>query len=561
MDKVAFCSRNEAQVPASFVVTTNQSSFVSKRPRTCPHQLGETECYRPSQNRSRRPLLCITTVASPSDVEKTSPTRTIFGSGTFSALGLGAPLIQALQQMEIMRPTGIQTRGIPAIMGGTDVILGAATGCGKTLAFLLPVVEMLKAEETLGDLGTVYAGKPRALIVLPTRELAEQVLAVTKRLSHYAKFRTAGLIGGAGSLRKQKDRLTSGAVDVVVATTGRLLQMMDTKSIDLRMLKYLVIDEVDTMFDAGFGPELQKILRYSRGRDGNNKPQYISVGATHPKAAIAVYEEEFPTANRIEVDLHRVPPGLQQRFILTNQREKISQLVGLLGEAKKDGALRGGRIVIFCNTIDSCRFVDHFLSESGYVTSSVHGSIPPDRRDAEYKSFKEGKTQVLVCTDIAARGLDNLAIDHVILFDFPASPVDYIHRAGRTARAGAEGRVTSLILKKDAVLAKAIEYAGKGKADTLETVRAAREEQVRRKRAERVARSEREMDERDAKPGNGGSHYTPASNVAAAGIKLRKRTGSARFNPKGETYAKKARKYEARYGGRHTTLKKRTRRR
>lgn len=411
----------------------------------------------------------------------------VFGSGSFAALGLSAELCSVLSENGISTPTRVQQRCIPPILGGADVVIGAATGSGKTYAYLLPVVMALKAAEALRDEGEPplrIARRPRAIVVVPTRELAEQVLAVAKELSYSVKFRVIGATTGAGSsgLKKLKDLLAASPVDVLVTTTGRLLQLLDVKAIDLRFTRHIIVDEVDTMFDAGFGPELQRILRASRGRgDVVNKPQYIAAGATHPTAAETMYKVEFPDAKRLDVDLHLPPPGLDARFVRTTAEGKLQELVALLGDSKKDGHMQGGRLIIFCNTISSARFVEHFLSESGYSTASVHGEIPPERRANEFQSFKSGQVQLLVCTDIAARGLDNLDIAHVIIFDFPTSAVDYIHRAGRTARAGAEGRVTSLILKKDLALARAIERSGKEKQDALVSARLAREKEDARK--------------------------------------------------------------------------------
>ena len=179
-----------------------------------------------------------------------------------------------------------------------------------------------------------------------------------------------------------------------------------------------------------------------------------------------------------------------QRFISVNSRSKLTELDALLGRARKDGMLRGGRVIVFCNTIDSTRFVDHYICERGHSTSCIHGEVPSTRRMTEYDAFRAGDTQILICSDMAARGLDNLAVDHVVLFDFPSSAVDYIHRAGRTARAGAQGLVTSLVLKKDERLAKAIQRASRDKGDALESAREAREDELLRKTMEETRRRE-----------------------------------------------------------------------
>lgn len=450
----------------------------------------------PRRTPSHRSLVPARSVmTSSADAGSENPASQFFAPGAFASLGLSVPLVEALTQMNIVRPTAVQARAIPPLLSGVDVVIGAATGSGKTLAYLLPVIQNLKLAEELrleGDPALRIKRRPRAVILVPTRELAGQVLGVAKGLSHAVKFRVLGAIGGGGSsIRKTKDLLADSPVDILVATTGRLGQLLKERVIDLRFTTHIVVDEVDTMFDEGFGPELRRILTAARtGRA--QMPQCIAAGATHPKGAEEMYAVEFPSAKRIDVDLHRPPPGLTQNFISVTSKTKLAEMVALLGNANEDGSLRGGRIIIFCNTMDSCRFVDHFLVESGYTTSCIHGDVPSARRDKEYAAFRNCQTQLLICTDMAARGLDNLQVDHVVIFDFPTTAVDYIHRAGRTARAGARGRVSSFVMKKDERLARAIEKAAKAKEDALESVRRAREEELRRKQEEEARLREKE---------------------------------------------------------------------
>lgn len=481
-----FLEEDDAASTAKFASENDDDFFFDEddnfdmRPDAREDQFLDEQPVR-SQARSREP-----------DSDTVPRDESIFGPGSFSALGLSPVICKALEESQIVQPTRIQTRTIPTILGGVDVVMGAATGSGKTFAYLLPIIESLKAAEALredGDPPIRIARRPRAIVIVPTRELLEQVHAVAKSLAYRVKFRVVCTSTGTGSagFRKLQERLNQSPCDVLVGTTGRLLQLIEMRAIDLRFVRHVVVDEVDTMFDTGFGPELQKILQYTRGGSkAENKPQYIAAGATHPKAAESMYSIEFPLAKRIDVDLHCAPPGLTSRFVRTNSNSKIPELISLLGESQKDGLLRGGRLIVFCNTISSARFVDHYLAESGYRTSCVHGEVPAERRATEFKAFKDMATQIMVCTDIAARGLDNLEIAHVVMFDFPTSAVDYIHRAGRTARAGAKGRVTSLVLKKDATLASAMERASKAKSDALVSARLARENEAAEKRRVRA---------------------------------------------------------------------------
>lgn len=461
----------------------------------------------------------------------------LFTQSTFGALGLNEEIVQHMQSMKISNPTGIQSRGIPPILGGADVILGAATGSGKTFAYLLPVVQLLKQAEQMrcdGDPPLRVARRPRALVLIPTRELTEQVEEVARKLSHHAKFRVVGaLSGGAGSFRKLKEKVGA-PLDVLVATTGRLLQLLEDKAVDIRFVKHVVIDEVDTMFDKGFEKELKKILWWCQGANStiSNRPQFIAAGATHPNGAQEIYAEVFPNAKRIDVDLHKTPRGLKQRFIYVEPNKKMEEIVTFLGEVRRDGVLTGGRMMIFCNTMDSCRFLGHFLTECGYRVACIHGDVPVERREMEYDSFRSGEKELIVCTDMAARGLDNLRVGHVALFDFPNSAVDYLHRAGRTARAGATGRVTSFVLKKDMKLARAIQRASREGVDALESARMSRLEDEKSKRHEKELKLERK---RTAESGEQekvtelkrGKKFNPSKRFfSPSAVRERGRTGS-----------------------------------
>lgn len=450
----------------------------------------------------------VTQYSEPPHSEKVSKRSTIpaateglFTSANFASLGLEPSVVHTLQAMHVVKPTAIQSRGIPAILGGGDVILGAATGSGKTFAYLLPVVQALKNAEALrteSDPPLRLRRRPRALVLVPTRELADQVLAVGRALAHSVKFRIASAIGGTSEATKKLNERLEQPIDVLVATTGRLLQLVRAKHIDVRFATHVVIDEVDTMFDKGFGPEVRAILSAVRANvpDDSQTPrsrtQLIAAGATHPPAAVAVYQEVFHNPVRIHVDLHVAPVGLEQRFVRVRGDEKLQELPSLV---RDDDASRTG-VMVFCNTVDSCRFVHHYLEETGIPAVCVHGDMPATLREREYARFvaMDGLSEraVLVCTDVTGRGVDHAKVGHVVLFDFPSSAVDYVHRAGRTARAGAKGRVTSLVTKKDEQLARALEHAGRGRADALESERRVRDAAEERRKKEREIERERE---------------------------------------------------------------------
>ena len=386
-------------------------------------------------------------------------------SDTFTELGLLPELVEALTAQNIHRPTRIQQLSVPAVMGRANTVVGAATGSGKTLAYLLPIVHNLKVEEHLPQLmhteGEVEPpmhklAAPRVLVLAPTRELVDQILLVCKQLAHYAKFRARSALG----IRRQvREALEASPVDVLVSTTTRFLHLVKEQLVRLSALRVIVFDEVDTLVaeSAGFAHEVRGILKRAR-----RVQQLIAVGATHPPAVRRMYDELFPAAKYIEVDLHRTPQSMKQRFLpVFGDRGKTDEVLTLLRGRSFRSEAGGGRMIVFCNSMDSCRFLDHFLREHGYATANYHGDIPKERREAEYEAFARGERHILVCTDLAARGLDyDLAVDHVIMFDFPRSAVEYLHRAGRTARGPhGTGTVTAFVGKKDAELAGCIEEA------------------------------------------------------------------------------------------------------
>lgn len=457
----------------------------------------------PRHTRSLVPTLAL----DPGTVNRTTIPATmggLFTSTSFASLGLEPIVVASLQEMSIVQPTTVQSRGIPAILSGGDVILGAATGSGKTLAYLLPVVQALKNAEALrmdSDPPLRVRRRPRAIILVPTRELADQVLGVGRALAHGIKFRIASAVGGTSESIRRLNMRWDQPIDVLVATTGRLLQLVRERELDVRFVSHVVIDEVDTMFDKGFGPEVRQILSAvrsiplkseSHSNHSSNLAQLVAAGATHPPEAVSVYQETFIKAVRIDVDLHMAPVGLEQRFIRVRGDSKLSELPSLV---RDDDASRTG-VMIFCNTVESCRFVHHYLTEINIAAVCVHGDMPAVMREREYARFAtmdgESERAVLVCTDVTGRGVDHAKVGHVILFDFPASAVDYVHRAGRTARAGAKGRVTSFVTKKDENLARALENAGRGRVDALESERASLRALEERKRREREAERERE---------------------------------------------------------------------
>ncbi|KAF3326928.1 DEAD-box ATP-dependent RNA helicase 39 isoform X2 [Carex littledalei] len=387
---------------------------------------------------------------------------------TFEELGLEKELMEALEEMRIEKPTEIQCMGIPAVLQGQSIAMGSHTGSGKTLAYMLPLVQLMRRDEALSGV-LMKPRRPRAVVLCPTRELSEQVYRVSKSISHHARFRSTMVSGGV-RLRPQEDSLNA-PVDMVVGTPGRILQHIKDGNIVYGDIKYVVLDEADTMFDQGFGPDIRKFLAPLRTRAskyGDKGFQTVLVTATMTEAVQKLIDEEFQGIVHLRTStFQKKVASARHDFIkVAGSENKLEALLQVL----EPSLSKGNRVMVFCNTLNSSRAVDHYLSENQISTVNYHGEVPADERVENLKKFKseDGDCPTLVCTDLAARGLD-LDVDHVIMFDFPLNSIDYLHRTGRTARMGAKGKITSLVAKKDVPLATRIEDAIK-KNESLEAL-------------------------------------------------------------------------------------------
>ncbi|KAF3958755.1 hypothetical protein ACB098_01G161900 [Castanea mollissima] len=386
----------------------------------------------------------------------------------FEELGLTEEVMGVVKEMGIEVPTEIQCIGIPAVLEGKSVVLGSHTGSGKTFAYMLPLVQLLRQDEALYGM-LMRPRRPRAVVLCPTRELSEQVFRVAKSISHHARFRST-MVSGGGRVRPQEDSLNN-PIDMVVGTPGRVLQHIEEGNIVYGDIKYVVLDEADTMFDRGFGPDIRKFLGPLKNRaskPGGEGFQTVLVTATMTRAVQKLVDEEFQGIVHLRTStLHKKVASARHDFIkLAGSENKLEALLQVLGPSLS----KGNRVMVFCNTLNSSRAVDHFLGENQLSTVNYHGEVPAEQRVENLKRFKsdDGDCPSLVCTDLAARGLD-LDVDHVIMFDFPSNSIDYLHRTGRTARMGAKGKVTSLVTRKDLVLATRIEEALR-KNESLESL-------------------------------------------------------------------------------------------
>ena len=359
----------------------------------------------------------------------------------FSSLGLSPSLSNPLVRLGYTTPTPVQLKSIPIVLTGSDLLARAQTGTGKTAAFGLPMIDRLLVR------GGAAAGvrKPRGLVLVPTRELA---LQVHKSLATYgvpANLRVAAIFGGV-SINPQKQELQRGT-DIIVATPGRLIDHMQQRTIDLSGIQILVLDEADRMLDMGFLPPLRRILNVlPRDR------QTLLFSATISTEVTRLSADFTRTPQRVDVSegqtmaatvTHRVHPVTDQR--------KGDLLTHVLKQSP------GAQALVFCKTKHGSNRVGQYLERAGIGAAVIHGNKSQGARTKALADFKGGRVTVLVATDIAARGLDIPQLPLVVNFDLPLVPEDYIHRAGRTGRAGVEGRAISLVSPADQELLRGIQ--------------------------------------------------------------------------------------------------------
>jgi ATP-dependent RNA helicase RhlE len=348
---------------------------------------------------------------------------------SFDNLGLSPVIKQNLHKLGYRVPTPVQAKAIPLALAGRDVIGSAQTGTGKTAAFGLPMIELLVLR---ADASPLKPRQPRSIVLTPTRELALQVNESLVGFSHKTGLRSVAIFGGVG-MQPQIDALKRG-VHIVVATPGRLIDHMEQRNVDLSAIEILTVDEADRMMDMGFLPSLRRILSALPQRR-----QTLLFSATFPEP-IRALALKFMT-NPVEVQA--APPNsaavtVTHRVHRVQHDRKRALLVHLLKQS-------GDQALVFCRTKRGSDRLCRHLASSGLRAAAIHGDKSQNARTQALRDFKSGRTHVLVATDIAARGLDIDQLPVVINFDLPMVAEDYIHRIGRTGRAGAEGRAVSLV--------------------------------------------------------------------------------------------------------------------
>ena len=356
----------------------------------------------------------------------------------FTELDLSKPLREAISALEYKETTPIQTQAIPPGLQGRDIVGCAQTGTGKTLAFLVPALDRLLRDRAKPK-------NPRVLVLEPTRELVIQVAGETRKLATRTSLRIASVYGGAG-MKKQTNKLRRG-VDVVVATPGRLMDHMRRKNIDMSDLQILVLDEADRMLDMGFLPDIEQIVRRMPRRR-----QTMLFSATIPPAISALARQFQRHPVSIEIDLARPPEAIQQALYPVPKHLKIQLLLAMLEQMEVSSML------VFTRTKREADLVTRQLRQARIATACIHGDFKQRDRISALEGFRSGKHRVLVATNIAARGLDVEGISHVINYNVPEHPEDYVHRIGRTARAEADGDAITLVTPDDEALVHRIEH-------------------------------------------------------------------------------------------------------
>lgn len=342
----------------------------------------------------------------------------------FNKLGLNPQLVQATKRMNYAEPTPIQAEAIPAVLAGRDVIATAQTGTGKTAAFLLPILHRLLAQPR---------GPAQVLIITPTRELAQQIESVCRGLAEGTPIRVGLVVGGASMDRQE--RMLRGNVDILVATTGRLIDHMRLDHTPFNRINTLVLDEADRMFDMGFLPDIKRIIARLPGRK-----QTLLFSATMPPVIATLAREILKNPASIQIGRKTgVAVGITQAAYPVPDHLKTALLRHLLRESEMPSVL------VFTRTKHSARKLTRIIAADGFKVDELHSNRTQAQRTRAMEGFRRGDYQVLVATNIAARGLDVDHITHVISYDVPDVPEDYIHRIGRTARAAAEGDAFVLV--------------------------------------------------------------------------------------------------------------------
>ena len=342
---------------------------------------------------------------------------------SFEELGLNMSIVRAIKEIGMDNPFPIQEYCIPLILKGKDVIGQAHTGTGKTAAFSLPLLNRIRSK-----------GPIQALIIVPTRELAMQVTTEIKKFSKYMGTRCLAVYGGQG-INIQKEHLRRG-VQIIVATPGRLIDHLKQGTIQLDDVNYVVLDEADRMLDMGFIDDIKFILFYV-----NERRQTCLFSAKMPVEILRLSREYMKDPEQIRLNEAEISlETIDQSYLIIEEREKFKHLCNFIKNREK-----GQQSIVFVATKQRTQRIADELNKQGFRVITIHGDLSQRQRDYSMNRFKNGSEDILVATDIAARGIDVPAVGNIINYDIPEDPLIYFHRIGRTARAGGSGKAISLV--------------------------------------------------------------------------------------------------------------------
>jgi ATP-dependent RNA helicase RhlE len=356
----------------------------------------------------------------------------------FKALGLVPELVRALADRNYVEPTPVQAKVIPEILAGHDILAGSQTGTGKTAGFTLPLLQKLSASANTSR-------SPRALVLVPTRELAAQVADSVKAYGKYLNLRTAVIFGGV-SINPQIDALRRGQ-DIIVATPGRLLDHAEQRTVDLSRIEILVLDEADRMLDMGFIRDIRRVVKLLP-----SKRQNLMFSATYSGEMRELAQSMLRKPVEIEVARRNAAVEAVEQCIYRVRKEEKR---ALLSHLIKDGDWN--QVLVFTRTKHGANRLTKQLMQDGIEAAAIHGNKSQNARTQALADFKSYKIRVLVATEVASRGLDIKELPHVVNYELPNVPEDYVHRIGRTGRAGATGIAVSLVSSDEQGLLKDIE--------------------------------------------------------------------------------------------------------
>ncbi|WP_370981357.1 ATP-dependent RNA helicase RhlB [Agaribacterium sp. ZY112] len=363
----------------------------------------------------------------------------------FTELPLSDSIQKALADLQFTTCSPIQEKSLPWSLQGHDVMGKAQTGTGKTAAFLLALFETLQNEPPADER---YAGEPRAIVLSPTRELALQIEKDAHELNKYLDFHIVSLVGGV-DYDKQMQKLQRKLVDIVIATPGRLIDFCQKRYVHLDQAEVLVIDEADRMLDMGFIPQVKQIERYCPRKDCR---QTLMFSATFSDDVLRLGERWMVEPTKVEIEPESIATDtVEQKLYMVGSDEKLSILKNIINADDVNSAM------IFANRRDECRRLHDELRGAGLKVGLLSGDIPQNKRIRTLEAFKNGQLRFLVATDVAGRGIHIDGVSHVINYTLPEEPEDYVHRIGRTGRAGSTGTSISFACEDDAFRLPSIE--------------------------------------------------------------------------------------------------------